>query len=340
MLDIREKFDNDISNIATQEQLESLRIDYIGKKGFISNHLKQLSLLPPEKRKSEGQAINLVKQYVIEKINQKKQAFITKQINDQLETEKIDVTLPARHNKIGSLHPVSFVIEEITNIFRKMGFSPVTGPEIEDDYHNFTALNIAENHPARQMHDTFYLEKNNKLLRTHTSSVQIHTMNNGSPPFAIIAPGKTYRSDSDTTHTPMFHQIEALYINKNVSMGHLKYCIKTFIDEFFGKDIKLRFRSSFFPFTEPSAEVDIGCKILTDTIDLNKAGDHLEIMGCGMVHPNILRELGIDTNIYNGFALGLGVERVAMLKYGIKDLRQFFNADKDWIKTFNFAPYV
>jgi len=337
---VKEKFDNEISNISTQDQLESLRISYIGKKGYISENLKQLSKLLPDERKTQGQEINSLKQYVIEKINQKKEIFIKEKINKQLDSETIDATLPARHQKIGSLHPISFVIEEISAIFKKMGFSAVAGPEIEDDYHNFTALNIAEDHPARQMHDTFYLNKTNKLLRTHTSSVQIRTMSEGKSPFAIIAPGKTYRSDSDTTHTPMFHQIEALYINKKVSMGHLKYCIKTFLDEFFGTNIDIRFRSSFFPFTEPSAEVDIGCKILKDTIDLKQSGDYLEIMGCGMVHPNILENLNIDTNIYNGFALGLGVERVAMLKYGMKDLRQFFNADKDWLKTFNFAPYI
>ena len=337
---MKDKFNSEISNISNIIQLEELRLKYVGKKGNISEQLKQLSNISPEERKTKGQEINLLKQYVLEKINQKKDFFIQEKISEQLKSEKIDLTLPQRHKKIGSIHPISYVIEEIVSIFSKMGFTAVKGPEIEDDYHNFTALNIDENHPARQMHDTFYLNQKDKLLRTHTSSVQIRTMNLGSPPFAIIAPGKTYRSDSDSTHTPMFHQIEALYISEKVSMGNLKYCIKTFLDKFFGTNISLRFRSSFFPFTEPSAEVDIECKILNNRIDMFGSGDFLEIMGCGMVHPKVLKEAGIDTNKYNGFALGLGVERVAMLKYGMKDLRQFFNADSNWLKTFNFAPYL
>ena len=340
MLNIREKFNQDISNILDENQLEALRLNYIGKKGVIINELKQLGSLSEAEKKIKGQEINSLKQYVIEQISQKKDLFIRQKIAQQLEQEKIDVTLPFRNREQGSIHPVSFVISEIIEIFAKMGFSPVTGPEMEDDYHNFTALNIAQNHPAREMHDTFYLKQKDKLLRTHTSSVQIRTMAQGKPPFAIVAAGKTYRSDSDITHTPMFHQIEALYIAEKVNMGNLKYCIKQFLDEFFGADIKLRFRNSFFPFTEPSAEVDIGCKILSDRIDVKQSGDYLEIMGCGMVHPNVLKEAGIDTDKYNGFALGLGVERVAMLKYGMKDLRQFFAMEKNWLDSFNFPAYL
>ena len=340
MHNIKKEFDSKITNIKNIVELESLRIDYIGKKGIISTELAQLGKIDPSIRKNKGKEINLIKQHVIEKINSKKQIFIQEQITQQLSEETIDISLPRRKQETGSIHPISFVIHEITTIFLNMGFSIVAGPEIENDYHNFTALNIAKDHPARQMHDTFYLNKHSKLLRTHTSSVQIHTLNKGKPPFAIIAPGKTYRCDSDTTHTPMFHQIEALYVGENINMGNLKYCIQKFINKFFGTNIKLRFRSSFFPFTEPSAEVDIGCKIENNLINLNKSGDFLEIMGCGMVHPNVLEEANIDSNKYNGFALGLGVERVAMLKYGMNDLRKFFNSDKNWLKNFNFKPYL
>ena len=340
MYNIKKEFDSKISKIKNIVELESLRVNYIGKKGIISTELAQLGKIDQSVRKDKGKEINLIKQYVIEKINSKRVLFAKEKITQQLTEETIDISLPRRQQKTGSIHPISFVIQEITTIFLNMGFITVTGPEIEDDYHNFTALNISDNHPARQMHDTFYLNQHKKLLRTHTSSVQIHTLKKGKPPFAIIAPGKTYRCDSDITHTPMFHQIEALYIAENVNMGNLKYCIQNFINKFFGQNTKLRFRSSFFPFTEPSAEVDIGCKIENNLINLNKSGDFLEIMGCGMVHPNVLEEANIDSKKYSGFALGLGVERVAMLKYGMGDLRKFFNSDQKWLNNFNFSPYL
>jgi phenylalanyl-tRNA synthetase alpha chain len=340
MLNITERFDSEIEQVNNIAALDLLRVSYLGKKGIVSVQLAQLGKIEVSLRKEQGAKINLLKKYVIEQIEKKRNYFTKKQIESQLAQEGLDVTLPRRANDFGSIHPISFATKEIVDIFANMGFSVVNGPEIEDDYHNFTALNIAKNHPARQMHDTFYLEQENKLLRTHTSSVQMRTLNKGKPPFAIIAPGKTYRCDSDNTHTPMFHQIEALYIGENVTMANLKYAIQNFIESFFGVKVKLRFRSSFFPFTEPSAEVDIAFKMTKDGVKIGDFGDFLEIMGCGMVHPNILEEANIDSKKYNGFALGLGIERVAMLKYGMSDLRKFFNADYSWSKNFNFPTYL
>jgi len=336
---LKEDFIADLKTVKDSKSLEELRLKYVGKKGLISAELAGLGKLPPEERKTKGQEINKIRDFVFTELGNKKDEFEAAEINARLEKESLDVTLPERKANLGSIHPISYVISEVTEIFSKMGFTAVEGPEIEDDHHNFTALNIDENHPARQMHDTFYFSDLKTLLRTHTSSVQIRTMEQGEPPFAIIAPGKTYRSDSDATHTPMFHQIEALYVAEHASMGQLKYVIKTFLDEFFGEDIELRFRSSFFPFTEPSAEVDIGCKMHKDKIDLKGRGDYLEIMGCGLVHPNVLKSAGIDPKKYKGFALGMGVERIAMLKYGMRDLRQFFSSNKNWIDTYNFKAW-
>jgi len=338
-MSLKEKFIGQFKNTDSLEKLEALRLDFLGKKGKISTELRELGKLPPEERKSRGQEINKLRDFVFAELTRKKEEFEAIAINARLETEIVDVTLPARQSNLGSIHPISYVTDEVVRIFGKMGFTAVDGPEIEDDYHNFTALNIDENHPARQMHDTFYFGDVKTLLRTHTSSVQIRAMEEGKPPFAIIAPGKTYRSDSDATHTPMFHQIEALYVAEKASMGQLKYVIKKFLDEFFGENIDLRFRSSFFPFTEPSAEVDIGCKMSPNKIDLKGSGDYLEIMGCGMVHPNVLKAAGIDPTKYKGFALGMGIERIAMLKYGMRDLRQFFGANKNWLETYNFKAW-
>ncbi len=336
---LKNTFSTELKSINGSKELEELRLKYIGKKGLISLELAKIGKLTADERKAKGQEINKIKTYVNDEITKKKSEFAKIEINNLMKNEVIDLTLPERKTNIGSIHPISYVIAEVTKIFTKLGFTAVEGPEIEDDYHNFTALNIAENHPARQMHDTFYFADLKTLLRTHTSSVQIRTMQKGKPPFAIIAPGKTYRSDSDATHTPMFHQIEALYIAEKASMGQLKFVIQQFLDQFFGKNIELRFRSSFFPFTEPSAEVDIGCKILKDKIDLTQTGDYLEIMGCGLVHPNVLEAANIDSNKYRGFALGMGVERIAMLKYGMRDLRQFFSANKNWVTSYNFKPW-
>ncbi|MBL6621746.1 MAG: phenylalanine--tRNA ligase subunit alpha [Rickettsiales bacterium] len=318
------------------QEIEQLRLEYLGKKGLISNELAKLGQLEASKRKEQGQKLNIIKQKVTEALNLQKTHFENLALQEKIATEAIDISLPSRQKKQGSIHPVSKVIFDIVNIFEKMGFTPVAGPEIEDEEHNFDLLNIGKDHPARQMHDSFYFKNLNYLLRTHTSSVQIRTMASGKPPFAIIAPGKTYRSDSDATHTPMFHQIEALYIAENSSISELKYVINKFSNEFFAEKLNLRFRSSFFPFTEPSYEVDIGCKIEKDHIDLKGTGDFLEIMGCGMVHPQILKNLNIDPKKYSGFALGMGVERIAMLKYGMRDLREFFNSKTNWLDTYNF----
>ena len=333
-------FNKEIKQISELNSLEELRLKYIGKKGIVSYELKSLGKLDPEIRKEKGQEINKIKNTILEEISKKKHTLQREVLEKQINDEKIDLSLPRRNNNIGSIHPISKTIKEITEIFNKMGFTATTGPEIEDDFHNFTALNIDKNHPARQMHDTFYLNKEDRLLRTHTSSVQIRTLKSGKPPFAIISPGKTYRSDSDSTHTPMFHQMEALFVGEKASMANLKYAIKTFLDEFFKEKIKLRFRSSFFPFTEPSAEVDIECKFTDNKIDLKGSGDFLEIMGCGLIHPNVLKSCNIDPTIYSGFALGVGVERIAMLKYGIKDLRKFFNSEQNWTKNLNLQPYA
>ena len=257
-----------------------------------------------------------------------------------MEKEKIDVTLPERSFARGKIHPVSQTIDEISSIFSEIGFCVEEGPDVENEYNNFTALNTPDNHPARDMHDTFYLdEKKERLLRTHTSPVQIRTMLKDKPPFKIIAPGRTYRSDSDQTHSPMFHQVEGLHVDKNINMGHLKGCLNYFIKEFFEvKKIKMRFRPSHFPFTEPSAEVDIGYEIKDGKIIIGEGDQWLEILGCGMVHPNVLKNVKVDPTKFQGYAFGIGIDRLAMLKYGINDLRAFFDCDYRWLNHFGFDP--
>jgi len=309
------------------KELEEIRVNYLGKNSAIMQAMQSLKLLPPEEKKNFGQKINSVKEAIQTAITYKKEQLEEAALQEKLASEKIDVTLPVRPEKKGSVHPISQVTEEIITIFHALGFKVAEGPEIEDEYYNFTALNIAEHHPARQMHDSFYLPEKGKMLRTHTSNVQIRVMEKEKPPIRIIAPGRVYRSDYDMTHSPMFHQVEGLLIDKKVNMGHLKYCIGEFLRLFFGKeDIALRFRPSFFPFTEPSAEVDIEFNI-----------GWLEILGCGMVHPNVLKSAGIDTEIYSGFAFGMGIERLAMLKYGINDLRRFFDGDERWLNHYSFS---
>ena len=273
-------------------------------------------------------------------INQKIENIKIYEINKKLENEKIDVTLPERSFKIGKIHPVSQVIDEISSIFSEIGFNVEEGPDVENEYNNFTALNTPEHHPARDMHDTFYLDKDKKtLLRTHTSPVQIRTMLKGKPPFKIIAPGRTYRCDSDQTHSPMFHQLEGLHIDRNINMGHLKGCLNYFIKEFFEvKKIKMRFRPSHFPFTEPSAEVDIGYEIKNGQIVIGSGNKWLEILGCGMVHPNVLKNSKVDHKQFQGYAFGNGIDRLAMLKYGINDLRAFFECDYRWLNHYGFDP--
>lgn len=325
-------------------ELEELRVAWLGKKGKITEELKTLGALDAETRKHKGAELNQIKHTIAAALEARKSQLAIAELNVRLKAETIDVTLPARRQAQGSIHPVTQVIEEIIAIFADMGFAVAEGPDIEDDEHNFNALNIPQSHPARQMHDTFYLKGNDDgktLLRTHTSPVQIRTMKEGRPPFRFIAPGSTYRCDSDITHTPMFHQVEGFVIDKGIHMGHLKGCIIAFLKAFFElEDVPVRYRPSFFPFTEPSAEVDIGCTRTREDIKIghiNNAGaDWLEVMGCGMVHPNVLRNCGLDPHEWQGFAFGMGVERLAMLKYGIPDLRTFFDSDTRWLKHYGF----
>ena len=327
-----------ITACESSSALEETRVILLGKKGKITEALKGLGAASPEERKTRGAALNKMKEEITQAIEAKKTELAAHELNTRLQTEKIDVTLPARPIPQGRIHPVTHVIAEISAIFAGMGFSVAEGPDIEDDYHNFEALNFPANHPARQMHDTFYLQ-GGQLLRTHTSPVQIRAMQNSKPPFRVIAPGTTYRCDSDLTHTPMFHQVEGFVIDKAIHMGHLKGCLIEFLKAFFEvDDVPVRFRPSFFPFTEPSAEVDIGCSRNKDEIKIGAGQDWLEVMGCGMVHPNVLRKCNLDPNEWQGFAFGMGVERLAMLKYGIPDLRTFFESDVRWLKHYGFAP--
>ncbi|MCH2037511.1 MAG: phenylalanine--tRNA ligase subunit alpha [Rickettsiales bacterium] len=333
----------DLGKIENLEQLEQFRVRYLGKKGILSSKMKEFSHLSVDEKKEFGMVINRIKSAVVLNIEEKKQELYQHALEKRLAEETVDISLPAKEKFVGSIHPISHVIEEVVSIFTRLGFSVAEGPDIEDDFHNFTALNIPPNHPAREMQDTFYLESKHEdkhyVLRTHTSPVQIRTMQNGKPPFKIIAPGRVYRSDSDLTHTPMFHQVEGLYIGKDISMAHLKGCVIQFLEAFFEQaELPVRFRPSFFPFTEPSAEVDIGCKRSKEEIKIGAGSDWLEIMGCGMVHPNVLRNVGIDPEEYQGFAFGVGIERIAMLKYGIADLRTFFDSDMRWLKHYAFKP--
>jgi len=315
--------------------LEQLRIDYLGKKGVITAQLKQLGKLPGEERPAAGEKINIAKQAVHASLEQQKTILKTLALEKKLASETIDVSLPGRGQSNGSLHPVTQTIDRIVSLFASAGFEIAEGPEIEDDQHNFSALNIPANHPARAMHDTFYID-DSTVLRTHTSPVQIRVMENNKPPLRIVAPGRVYRCDSDLTHTPMFHQVEGFVVDKDVSFAHLKGLLDQFLSAFFEKELPLRFRPSYFPFTEPSAEVDIacmmcegkGCRVCSHT-------GWLEIMGCGMIHPNVFNATGIDNEEYTGFAFGLGVERMAMLRYGVNDLRLFFENDSRFLQQFN-----
>jgi phenylalanyl-tRNA synthetase alpha chain len=316
----------ELKSIDTMDGIENIRITYLGKKGLITQEMQKLGQLSPEQRKKTGQELNVIKTKLLEAIKTKQTQIRETEINSGLMSDAIDITLPAREKEYGTIHPISYVAKEIAEIFSNIGFDSEYGPDIDDDYHNFTALNIPEHHPARDMHDTFYLSspvKELHLLRTHTSNVQIRKMSNAKPPFRFIAVGRVYRRDSDLTHSPMFHQIEGVCIDKNIDMGHLKGCLQQFITSFFeGKEIDVRFRPSYFPFTEPSAEVDISIN----------GSSWLEVLGCGMVHPNVLKNLNMDPKIHQGFAFGIGLERLAMLKYGIKDCRSFFEGDIRWSK--------
>ena len=303
-----------LNNSKNLKELLTINSEIFGKNGIINSEFKKLGSVPVEEKKNFAAGINKVKQELSDVYKTKSNEILDKDIIEKVENEKIDITLPEKEFKIGKVHPVSQVIDEISCIFSEIGFSVEEGPDVENEYNNFTALNTPENHPAKDMHDTFYLNKDMKtLLRTHTSPVQVRTMLKGKPPFKIIAPGRTYRSDSDQTHTPMFHQLEGLHIDKDINMGHLKGCLNYFIKEFFEVDkIKMRFRPSHFPFTEPSAEVDIGYRMENNKIIIGEGDKWLEILGCGMVHPNVLKNCKVDPTKFQGFAFGIGIDRLAM----------------------------
>jgi phenylalanyl-tRNA synthetase alpha chain len=325
--------------------LEAVRVAALGKSGSVSALLKTLGAMTPDQRKSKGPTINGLKDKVTQAINDRRAALAGAALDARLVSESVDVTLPVREPpaELGRVHPISQVIDELTAIFADMGFAVAEGPDIETDDYNFTKLNFPEGHPARDMHDTFYFPQgadgSRKLLRTHTSPVQVRTMLTQKPPIRVIIPGRTYRSDSDQTHTPMFHQVEGLVIDKSSHLGHLKWILEEFCKAFFEvNSVKMRFRPSFFPFTEPSMEVDIQCKRDKNEVRFGEGDDWLEILGCGMVHPNVLRNCGLDPDAVQGFAWGLGIDRIAMLKYGMPDLRPFFEADVRWLNHYGFRP--
>jgi phenylalanyl-tRNA synthetase alpha chain len=331
-----------VAAAVSSDALEALRVDAIGKKGRITVLMKGLGAMDPEARKQAGQALNVLKTEISGAIDARKRELAAGELEARLASERIDVTLPARPEADGRIHPISQTIEEVVAILGEMGLAVAEGPDIEDDWHNFTALNIPPDHPARQEHDTFYLpgEKDGEriVLRTHTSPVQIRTMQNGAPPFRVIAPGRTYRCDYDATHSPMFHQVEGLVIDEGIHMGHLKGCLIEFCRAFFGvDDLPVRFRPSYFPFTEPSAEVDIGCTREGGQLRIGRGDDWLEILGCGMVNPKVLENCGVDPTQHQGFAFGMGIERLAMLKYGIPDLRTFYESDLRWLRHYGFS---
>jgi len=315
--------------------LDQIRVEYMGKKGVLTQYLKQLGGVPADERPKLGQAVNQAKQALQQSLNARRTALETAALHAKLSAETIDTTLPGRAQDVGGIHPVTRTLQRIGEYFGKLGFEIATGPELESDYHNFTALNIPESHPARAMHDTFYFDEST-LLRTHTSPVQVHVMENKEPPLRVIAPGRVYRCDSDVTHTPMFHQVEGFMVDTDVTFAQLKGMLTDFLRNFFEQDLATRFRPSYFPFTEPSAEVDMecvmckgeGCRVCSHT-------GWLEVLGCGMIHPNVLDNVGIDNEKYTGFAFGMGVERLTMLRYGVNDLRLFFENDLRFLRQFN-----
>ena len=324
-----------LAEVKDQKQLDQIRVQYLGKKGEFTLQMKQLGQLDPEQRPVVGQAINEAKSAFQTKLDDCRIALQNAELEQRLASERVDVSLPGRGQSVAGLHPVTLTLRRIAKIFASVGFDVVEGPEIEDDYHNFEALNISEHHPARAMHDTFYFDAHT-VLRTHTSPVQIRVMESSEPPLKVLAPGRVYRCDSDLTHTPMFHQVEGFLVDTDVSFADLKGVIFEFLRAFFEKEIQVRFRPSYFPFTEPSAEVDIecvmcggeGCRVCSHT-------GWLEVMGCGMIHPEVFKAVNIDTEKFTGFAFGMGVERLAMLRYGINDLRLFFDNDLKFLEQFN-----
>jgi phenylalanyl-tRNA synthetase alpha chain len=334
-----------IAAAADETTLEAVRVGALGKKGSVSELLKTLGAMTPDERKAKGPLINSLKDRVTEAIAARRQTLKEAALDARLNTESVDVTLPVRESpaEAGRIHPVSQVIDELTAIFADMGFAVAEGPDIETDDFNFTKLNVPEDHPAREMQDTFFFhpkpDGSRLVLRTHTSPVQIRTMLTQKPPIRIIMPGRVYRRDWDQTHTPMFHQVEGLVIDKGSHLGHLKWILQEFCKAFFEvDDVKMRFRPSYFPFTEPSMEVDIQCRKDRDEVRFGEGEDWMEILGCGMVHPNVLRNCGIDPDEYQGFAWGMGIDRIAMLKYGLPDLRPYFDADVRWLNHYGFRP--
>ncbi len=344
---LREEIVGTVQAANDMETLEKARVEALGKKGRVTGLMKTLGGMDPDERREMGQALNRLKDDIAAEIEARAAKLKRSEMEARLTEERIDVTLPVRPEAQGTIHPISQTIEELVTIFADMGFNLAEGPDIEDDFHNFTALNFPPGHPARQMHDTFYLpdapdkegDEAARLLRTHTSTVQIHVMQETKPPIKSIMLGRTYRSDYDLTHTPMFHQMEGLVIDEATHMGHLKGCLIEFCETYFGvENLPVRFRPSFFPFTEPSAEMDIGCSRAEGEFKIGHGDSWMEILGCGMVHPNVLKNCGIDPDTYQGFAFGMGVERIAMLKYGIPDLRTFFDSDLRWLRHYGFGP--
>ena len=324
------------------ESINEFRIKFLGKKGIISLEMKELASLSGDERKQHAEKLNKIKDSVLEIIASKTEELNSEELEKKLNSETLDITL-STSKSYGTIHPISQVIEEVITIFGDLDFFVAEGPEVETDYNNFTALNTSEHHPARQMHDTFYVETETdgmpNVLRTHTSPVQIRSMLKQKPPIRLIAPGKTFRCDNDQTHSPMFHQVEGLVIDQESNMSHLKGCLEIFLKTFFETDkLNMRFRPSHFPFTEPSAEVDIGYTKKGNQLIIGEGDDWLEILGCGMVHPNVLENVNINSNEYQGYAFGMGIERLAMLKYGISDLRTFFDSDLRWNKHYGFSP--
>ncbi|HEX6374179.1 MAG TPA: phenylalanine--tRNA ligase subunit alpha [Allosphingosinicella sp.] len=332
-----------IGAAADLQALEAERVAALGKQGAVTQLLKTLGGMTPEARQAEGPRIHALRERVSEAIAARKAALEAAALERRLATEGLDMTLPVAPAAAGTVHPVSQVLDELAEIFADLGFSVATGPEIEDDWHNFSALNFPPDHPARAMHDTFYLQPEagaieRLLLRTHTSPVQVRTMQSQPPPLYIIAPGRTYRSDNDATHTPMFHQVEGLVIDRDIHLGHLKWTLETFLKAFFERDdIVLRLRPSYFPFTEPSAEVDVGYTRVNGRRVLGGSEGWMELLGSGMVHPRVIQACGLDPDIWQGFAFGVGIDRLAMLKYGMDDLRAFFDGDLRWLKHYGFA---
>ncbi len=337
---------NTIAAATTAAEVEAVRVAALGKTGTISGLLKGMGAMTPDERREQGPVINGLRDRVTAAIAEKKAGLEAAELDARLLSERLDLTLSARPRRQGGVHPTLQVMDEMIALFAEMGFAVAEGPDIEDDFHNFTALNFPPKHPARETHDTFFLKPDpetgeRKVLRTHTSPVQVRTMMSQSPPIRIVAPGRTFRKDSDATHTPMFHQIEGLVIGKDIHMGHLKTTLETFVARFFELDgVDARFRPHHFPFTEPSAEMDIRCDRSGGRLVLNEGTDWLEILGCGMVHPRVLKNCGIDPDEWQGFAFGMGVDRMAMLKYGVPDLRPMFEADVRWLAHYGFSAFA